>query len=131
MRIRAFIEIMVEIMRKGCFKMSTYTEISTLPEWENVLKKSKDQPVLIFKHSTTCPVSAAAYREFTSFKSDVETYLVKVIESRPVSNEIESILGVQHKSPQIFLISDEKPVWHESHWNITETKIGQAIENYQ
>lgn len=111
--------------------MSTYTEISTLPEWENVLQKSKDQPVLIFKHSTTCPVSAAAYREFTSFKSDVETYLVKVIESRTVSNEIESNLGVQHKSPQIFLISDEKPVWHESHWNITETKIRQAIENYQ
>ena len=111
--------------------MSSYTEISTLPEWENVLQKSKSQPVLLFKHSTTCPVSAAAYREFTSLESDLESYLVKVIESRPVSNEIENQLGVQHKSPQIFLISDEKPVWHESHWNITEKKIGQAVESHQ
>ena len=109
--------------------MATYTEITTLPEWENVLQKSKEKPVLLFKHSTTCPVSAAAYREFTSFKSDVEAYLVKVIESRPVSNEIESNLGVQHQSPQIFIVSNEEPIWHASHWNITETKIGQALQS--
>lgn len=109
--------------------MATYTEITTLPEWENVLQKSKEKPVLLFKHSTTCPVSAAAYREFTSFESDMDAYLVKVIESRPVSNEIESNLGVQHQSPQIFIVSNEEPIWHASHWNITETKIGQAIQS--
>ncbi|MET1014447.1 MAG: bacillithiol system redox-active protein YtxJ [Paenisporosarcina sp.] len=111
--------------------MTTYTEISTLPEWENILQKSKEKPVLILKHITTCPVSAAAYREFTSLESDVETYLVKVIESRPVSNEIASNLGVQHQSPQILLLSNGEPVWHASHWNITEKKIGEAIENHQ
>ena len=109
--------------------MATYTEITTLPEWENVLQKSKEKPVLLFKHSTTSPASAAAYREFTSFESDMDAYLVKVIESRPVSNEIESNLGVQHQSPQIFIVSNEEPIWHASHWNITETKIGQAIQS--
>jgi len=109
--------------------MATYTEITTLPEWENVLQKSKEKPILLFKHSTTCPVSAAAYREFTSFDSHVDAYLVKVIESRPVSNEIESNLGVQHQSPQIFIVSNEEPIWHASHWNITETKIGQALQS--
>jgi len=109
--------------------MATYTEITTLPEWENVLQKSKEKPVLLFKHSTTCPVSAAAYREFTSLESDVDAYLVKVIESRPVSNEIESNLGVQHQSPQIFIVSNEEPIWHASHWNITENKIGQAMQS--
>jgi bacillithiol system protein YtxJ len=130
-RKKSFIEIIEEMIKKGCFRMSSYTEITTLPEWENVLQKSKDKPVLVFKHSTPCPVSAAAYREFTSFESNFDTYLVKVIESRPVSNEIESNLGVQHKSPQIILISNEQPVWHDSHWNITEKKIGQAIESHQ
>lgn len=108
--------------------MTTYTEIKTLPEWENVLQQSKKQPVLLFKHSTTCPVSAAAYREFTSVETETDAYLVKVIESRPVSNEIESNLGVQHQSPQIFLVSNEEPVWHASHWNITESSILKAIE---
>ncbi|MFX3673081.1 MAG: bacillithiol system redox-active protein YtxJ [Paenisporosarcina sp.] len=111
--------------------MTTYKEISTLPEWENVLKYSKEKPVLVFKHSTTCPVSAAAYKEFTSIETDLDAYLVKVIESRPVSNEIERNLGIQHQSPQIFLLSNEKPVWNASHWNITESKIGQAIHNQE
>lgn len=109
--------------------MTTYKEISTLPEWENVLQRSKEKPVLVFKHSTTCPVSAAAYKEFTSYETEMDAYLVKVIESRPVSNEIERNLGLQHQSPQIFLLSNEEPVWHASHWNITESKIDQAIQN--
>lgn len=123
--------IIEEMMMKGCIKMAKYTEITSIPEWENVLQQSKDKPVLLFKHSTTCPVSAAAYKEFTSFETEVESYLVKVIESRPVSNKIESDLNVQHKSPQIFLLSNEEPVWNASHWNITESKIGQAVQSHQ
>jgi bacillithiol system protein YtxJ len=108
--------------------MAKYKEITSIPEWENVLQQSKEKPVLLFKHSTTCPVSAAAYREFTSYDTEIDSYLVKVIESRPVSNKIESDLSVQHKSPQMFVLSNEKPVWHDSHWNITEKNIAKAVE---
>ena len=111
--------------------MTTYTEITTLPQWENVLQRSKEKPFLLLKHSTTCPVSAAAYREFTSAETELDLYLVKVIESRPVSNEIESNLSVQHKSPQLFLVANEEPVWHTSHWNITQTNITDAIQHHQ
>lgn len=107
--------------------MTNYTEILTLQEWEEALKKSNDKPVLIFKHSTTCPVSAAAYKEFTSTETDVDSYLVKVIESRSVSNEIERKVGIQHKSPQIILLANEEAVWHASHWDITEANIGEAV----
>ncbi len=107
--------------------MSKYKEISTLLEWEEVVQKSKEKPVLILKHSTTCPISAAAYKEFTSIDTDLDSYLVKVIESRPVSNEIERKIGIQHKSPQILLLANEEAVWHASHWDITESKIAQAI----
>lgn len=108
--------------------MTTYTEITSIPEWQNVLQQSKEKPVLVFKHSTTCPVSAAAYKEFTSFATEVDAYLVKVIESRPVSKEIESDLSIQHKSPQILLVSNGESVWNASHWNITEKNIEKAIE---
>ena len=107
--------------------MTNYKEMLTLPDWEEALKKSNEKPVLVFKHSTTCPVSAAAYKEFTSTKTDLDSYLVKVIESRTVSNEIERQVGIQHKSPQILLLANEEAVWHASHWDITEDKIGQAI----
>jgi bacillithiol system protein YtxJ len=108
--------------------MANYTEITSIPEWEKVLQESKEKPVLLFKHSTTCPVSAAAYREFTSFETEVNAYLVKVIESRPVSKEIESNLGVQHQSPQAIVLSNEKSVWNASHWNITEKSLAKALE---
>lgn len=108
--------------------MANYTEITTISEWENVLQQSKEKPVLLFKHSTTCPISAAAFREFTSFETEVDAYLVKVIESRQVSNEIERDLGVQHQSPQAFVLSNEKPVWNASHWNITEKSLAKGLE---
>jgi len=108
--------------------MPTYTEITSIPEWEKVLQQSKEKSIVLFKHSTTCPVSAAAYREFTSFETEVDAYLVKVIESRPVSNEIERVLGVQHKSPQAFVLTNGEVIWHASHWNITEKNLTKAME---
>jgi len=122
------IGIMSNRKMKGWREMTNYKEITTLPEWETVLQSSKEKPVLLFKHSTTCPISAAAYREFTSFETEVEAYLVKVIENRPVSNEIERVLGVQHQSPQAFVLVNEEVKWHASHRNITKKNLTEALE---
>lgn len=106
--------------------VAAYTEISSVGQWKDVLERSKEKPVLVFKHSTTCPISAYAYGEFTSFESPVETYLVKVIENRSVSNEIENDLGVRHESPQALLISNEKAFWNASHRKITKKELTLA-----
>ncbi|MEI4768687.1 bacillithiol system redox-active protein YtxJ [Psychrobacillus sp. FJAT-51614] len=108
--------------------MSTYTEISSIGEWEELLQESNEKPFLLLKHSTTCPISAFAYGEFNSFDSPVDTFLVKVIESREVSNGIESDLGIRHESPQAFLISNGKAVWHTSHRKITSKELAKAVE---
>ena len=86
--------------------------------------------MLIFKHSTSCPTSAAAYNRFMKYAAEKgealpRTYLVKVIESRPVSNAIAARLGVTHQSPQIILVKDEKALWSASHYGIH----GQAIDD--
>jgi len=109
--------------------LAGYTEITSVEEWKVVLEESKEQAVLLFKHSTTCPVSARAYGEFTSFDSPVKTYLVKVIQNRAVSNEIERDLGVRHESPQAFLINKGAVVWNASHWKITSKDLGKAVES--
>ncbi|MDI2587519.1 bacillithiol system redox-active protein YtxJ [Psychrobacillus sp. NEAU-3TGS] len=106
--------------------MAKYTEIITVDQWKDVLEQSKEKAVIVFKHSTTCPISAYAYGEFTSFDSPVETYLVKVIEHRAVSNEIENDLGVRHESPQAFLIVDGRAVWNASHRKITNKELTKA-----
>ena len=60
-------------------------------------------------------------------KDAPEVYLVKVIERRPVSKEIEAGLKVKHESPQIILIKDKQTVWHLSQGAIDAAAIEKAL----
>jgi bacillithiol system protein YtxJ len=54
-------------------------------------------------------------------------FLVKVIESRPVSNAVAERLGVEHKSPQLILLLDGAARWSASHYEITVDRIREAV----
>ena len=98
---------------------------------EQLLQRSKIDPVLIFKHSTQCSVSDQAYEEFTRFlenAGDLACGLVLVIENRDISNAIAARLGVRHESPQAIVVKDGKPEWNASHWSITMESLAQAIQ---
>ncbi len=73
----------------------------------------------IFKHSTTCPVSARAADEVRAMGSDMPIYWVNVREQRELSNWVAAQYGVAHESPQLILLKDGKAeaVW--SHFAIT------------
>ncbi|OWR30351.1 general stress protein [Saccharibacillus sp. O23] len=108
-----------------------YNEITSLEQWENLLERSNESAVLLLKHSTACPISGAAFKEFNVYtrkpKRPLACALVKVIESRPVSNEIEAKLGVKHESPQILLVRNGEVLWHASHWDITYERMEQEV----
>lgn len=111
----------------------SFKEISSIEEWNNVYENSSIRPLVVFKHSTTCPVSANAYQEFNNYlagkpKEDVEYVLVKVIESRPVSNQIAEDTSVKHESPQIIYIDKKEKVWTASHWSITKAHITAVLD---
>jgi len=100
---------------------------------EDLLQKSKTDPVLIFKHSTQCPISAQAYEEFANFTEDVPNLTcaaVLVIENRALSNAIAQRFGIPHESPQALLIKDGRVVWHASHWSITSDSLRDALTPY-
>ncbi|WP_163971435.1 bacillithiol system redox-active protein YtxJ [Oceanobacillus halotolerans] len=111
--------------------MATLQELHNNSDWDYLLEISAEKPVLLFKHSTTCPISAGAFDQYQSFLANGEhvpqSYMVKVIESRTVSNQVERDTGVKHESPQIFLIRDKEVVWHTSHGNITAESIKEAL----
>jgi len=99
------------------------------------LAASADVPVFILKHSTACPISAGAKGRVADFLADPPencpaVYLVKVIESRSVSNAIADRLGVRHQSPQLILVKDGQAVWDASHHRITGENMAAAIEHY-
>ena len=108
------------------------TELTSLDAWEACREASKAHPLLVFKHSTACPISADAYRNVETYmkaagESSPPIYLVKVIESRPVSNQIADQLKVQHKSPQLILLKDGSAIWLSSHYGINVEAIREAL----
>jgi len=106
--------------------------LTTMQEWDACLTDSTSRSVLVFKHSTACPISSEAERQVAKYaqsatESDPEVYMVKVIEDRPVSNQIAEQLALQHKSPQLILVKDRAVQWSASHYSITEQAIRDAV----
>jgi bacillithiol system protein YtxJ len=100
---------------------------------ERLLDRSKTDPVLIFKHSTQCPISTQAYEEFTDFAKGVPGLIcgaVLVIENRKLSNAIAERFGIRHESPQALLIKDGRVLWHASHWSISSDSLSEAVAAY-
>ena len=106
-------------------------ELQTIQDWQAVLEQSKETPVFVLKHSTTCPVSATAYREFDASITTIPKYFLRIQDNRPISNEIESDLGIRHESPQLFLLKDGKALWQATHYAISKSKINKALEELE
>src|SRR5690625_4116606 len=110
-----------------------WKEITTIEEWDAILEKSTERDQVILKHSTTCPVSFNALDEYNAYLEDnpdknIDYFLVKVRESRPVSNQIEADLNVKHESPQIILIKNKKSYWSATHWAVTKAHMKAVID---
>ena len=106
-------------------------ELHTIEELDQALSVSADQPVLLFKHSLSCPVSSWAFSEFNSYleRADptVSYNLITVQTARKVSAEAASRLQIDHESPQAILVRNGRGVWNASHSSITASSIDEAI----
>src|SRR5699024_9652098 len=119
---------------KGETKKMDWKEITTIEEWDAIINKSNEKDQIILKHSTTCPVRTNALEEYDpdlrENSTDRSDYtMVKVRESRPVSNKIEADLSVKHDSPQIIYINDQMKYWSASHSSVTKALM-EAVVNY-
>ena len=106
-----------------------FVTVGDAGELEQLFARSHRGPVLIFKHSTTCPISAHAYREMSRLDAGAarSVALVIVQTARPVSNEIAQRTGVRHESPQTILLRRGKPVWNASHYDNTAAEVERAV----
>lgn len=55
--------------------------------------------------------------------------LIKVVESRPISNKIAEDLNVKHESPQMIYIVDKTKYWATSHWSVTKAHMTAVLFN--
>ncbi len=91
----------------------------------HLFELSNEKPVLLFKHSVTCPLSAEAYEQMEKFEGEIN--MVVVQQARAVSNEIESRTGIRHQSPQVIILRNGQPAWHASHFKITTQSVTDAF----
>lgn len=101
-----------------------WNELLTIEEWHDFLSISEEKVCVLIKHSTACPISYNGFKEFDSFcrknrKKPAVYGLVKVIQSREVSNAIEAELGLKHESPQVIFIYKRETRASRTHWSIT------------
>ena len=106
---------------------TNFNEVEDAAALEELLGRSHEGPVLLFKHSNTCPISARAYRQMQDVKSPVS--LVVVQKSRDISRAVEERTGVAHESPQALLLRDGRVVWSATHFDITADAVEQALKN--
>jgi bacillithiol system protein YtxJ len=102
-----------------------FTQITDTYALEQLLARSHKAPVVLFKHSTTCPISSAAYQQMSQVTKEVS--LVVVQRARDVSKEIASRTGIQHESPQAIVLRNGQAVWSASHFDITAGAVEQAV----
>lgn len=110
-----------------------WNELNRLDQLEALRQQSFTRPVLIFKHSTQCGISAMALdrleRKWET--SDLEPYFLDLLSYREVSDGIESEFNVMHQSPQVIVLREGQVVHHASHNAIDFQEINSAAKNEQ
>ncbi|MFT4734954.1 MAG: bacillithiol system protein YtxJ [Arcticibacterium sp.] len=109
-----------------------WNKLNVAEQLEEIKKESKERPVMIFKHSTTCPISTTSLsRMERNWKDDdsknIKAYYIDILGNRGLSAEIANTFGVVHQSPQILVIRDGKSVYDESHFGISFNDLVESV----
>lgn len=108
-----------------------FIELNSPATFQQAVTRSGEKPVVLYKHSRTCPVSAMAQREMEklSEEGDLPVFRLVVQASRSLSAEIASALDVEHESPQLIVLANGKPVFSASHHRVTAEAARQAASD--
>ena len=99
---------------------NTLNQIKQIQELEQF---SHQKPVLIFKHSTRCSISRTVLNRFESAftslnPSQLDCYLLDLLNHRDLSNQLAIQFNVQHESPQVIVLLNGKTALFKSHYEI-------------
>lgn len=80
-------------------------------ELQAAIAESHEHPVVLYKHSATCPFAARAQVEVAEAKHDATIYAVVVQYAKDLSHEIAERTGVEHASPQAIVLDGGEVTW--------------------
>lgn len=108
-----------------------WSTLSTQDQLNRILNDQSGQVHLIFKHSTRCGISTMAKKSFENAwgeQTDIQLWLLDLLNHRDLSNAIAENLKVVHQSPQTILIQNGQVLHHASHSGIDALSIQKIIE---
>ena len=110
----------------------TWHPLTSVEQLDALLAESATQPVAVFKHSTTCSISATAKSRLerqweAAVGGGVKIYYLDLLRYRAVSNEVAARLRVMHESPQLLLIQDGVCTYDASHLGIRAEAVSQKV----
>jgi bacillithiol system protein YtxJ len=109
------------------------TTLRGIHELDQALSDSHERPVLFFKHSHSCGISAEALDELRIHIGEqataqlVQYAMVTVQTHRDISNKLAERLGVRHETPQAILVRDGRVVWSASHFRVNAAELQKAL----
>ncbi len=104
----------------------SFITLDTVEKLNELFEQSNNKPIVLFKHSITCPISTDACNQMAIVEGDVNIVIVQT--ARPVSNEIESRTNIRHASPQTIILRNGKPIFNASHYDITADKVEEILK---
>lgn len=109
----------------------TWNQISSTADVDRIKQVSAQTPCLIFKHSTSCNISAIAkFRledDWDFSDQALQPFYLDLLRFRTVSHYIAETFEVHHESPQILLIYNGACVFDASHLDISVEEIKEAL----
>jgi bacillithiol system protein YtxJ len=107
-----------------------WIKLTDATQLDQIKEESAAQPILIFKHSTTCSISAMALSRMERNWSDaagIKPYYLDLLANRSLSAQITQAFGVDHQSPQVLLIHNGECVYDASHMAISFQLLTQVV----
>ena len=105
---------------------ANFTEINSTEQLDRLFEKSSESPIVLFKHSTTCPISAGVHQEISNADADINIVIVQ--RARNVSDAIAQKTGIRHESPQAIVLKDGKAIYHAAHYDVTASDVESYIK---
>lgn len=108
-----------------------WIQLTAEEQLEEINRDSFEKPVVLFKHSTRCGISAMAKNRLESkwdfTASDLPAYYLDLLNYRSLSDRVAQEYKVQHESPQLLLIRNGRCVYSTSHSAISVNALKEAI----
>ncbi len=109
-----------------------WIQLNRVEQLENIKAESFKNPVLLFKHSTTCSISAMAKnrmeRNYDQSKvGDLKPYYLDLLSYRDISNKIVEEFDIEHESPQAIIVQNGEAIYDASHYDISFAEIAERV----